>query len=122
MSQKVPLALSSCCNSAEGGLCKNIEGHVLKAWIVVHASQPDYIMARLVFSAFFDVVVTVCLVLLVVKWIYIPWLIDAPMERLVYAIQFAFVVVGSIVVVFRWLTVIFYSPKDVRCLLDFEDF
>ena len=89
---------------------------------MVPASQPDYIMARLVFSAFFDVVVIVCLVLLVVKWIYIPWLLDAPMERLVYAIQFSFMVVGSIVVVFRWLTVVFYSPKDVRCLLDFEDF
>jgi hypothetical protein len=79
-------------------------------------------MARSVFSAFAGMVVTVCLVLLVVKWIYVPWLLDAPMDRLVYAIQFAFMVVGSIVMVFRWLTTIFYFPKDVRCLLDFEDF
>jgi hypothetical protein len=48
--------------------------------------------------------------------------LDAPMDRLVYAIQFAFVVVGSIVVVFRWLTAVFYFPKDVRCFLYFEDF
>jgi hypothetical protein len=73
MSQKVPLALSSCCSSAEDRLCENIEDHVLKAWIVVRASQPDYIMARSVFSAFAGVVVTVCLVLLVVKWIYVPF-------------------------------------------------
>jgi hypothetical protein len=53
ISRNVPLALSCCCNSTEGNklLCHNIGDHILKCWIVVHAFQPDYIIAKSVFSS-----------------------------------------------------------------------
>lgn len=118
-SQKVPSVLSSCC---ENRLCSNIKDHVLRSWIVVRASQPDYIMARSVFSAFAGVVVTVCDVLLVVKWICVALPVHYPFDITVYATHFSFVVVGSIVVVIRWFTAVFYFPKHVGYLLYCEDF
>lgn len=117
-SQKVPSVLSSSC---ENRLCSNIKDHVLRSWIVVRVSQPDYIMARSVFSAFAGVVVTVCDVLLLVKWKHVP-LPHYPFDITVYATHFIFVVVGSIVVVIRWFTAVFYFPKDVGYLLYCEDF
>lgn len=124
MSQKVPSALSCCCsNSAENRLCNNVADHVLKSWIVARASQPDYIMARSVFSAFAGVVVTVCDVLLVllVRWKHVrlpPYRFD----KIVFATQCAFVVMASMVVVFRWFTAVLYFPRDLRRFLYLEDF
>lgn len=71
ISRNVPLALSCCCNSAEGHKlqCHSIGDHILKCWIVVRASQPDYIIARSVFSSFVGLVVTVCIVFFVVDCI-----------------------------------------------------
>eukprot|EP00253_Pinus_taeda_P026426 PITA_26426 len=122
MSQKVPSALYCCCSSsAENRLCENVADHVLKSWIVARASQPDYIMARSVFCAFAGVVVTVCDVLLLVKWKHVP-LPRYALDKTVYAIQSAFVVVGSMVVVFRWFTAVLYFPRDLGCFLYLEDF
>lgn len=122
MSQKVPLALSCCSSSssAKNRLCNNVADHVLKCWIVVRASQPDNIMARSVFCAFAGVVVTVCDVLLIVKWVLLVPLQD--LGRKVFVTQFAFVIVGSIVVVFRWLNAVFYFPKNRGYLLQCEAF
>lgn len=120
MSQKVPPTLSSCCDSGENRLCNNIKDHVLRSWIVVRASQPDYIMARSVFGAFAGVVVTLCDVLLIVKGVFF-YPVD-PVDITVFATQLAFVVVGSIVVVFRWLSAVFYFPKDLGYLLRCEEF
>eukprot|EP00253_Pinus_taeda_P007314 PITA_07314 len=122
MSQKVPSALSCCCSSsAENRLCENVADHVLKSWIVARASQPDYIMARSVFCAFAGVVVTVCDVLLLVKWKHVP-LPPYQEDKAIYAIQCAFVVVGSMVVVFRWFIAVLYFPRDLWCFLYLEDF
>lgn len=119
MSQKVQSVLSSCC---ENGLCSNIKDHVLRSWIVVRASQPDYIMARSVINTFAGVVVAVCDVLLLVKLIYVAFPAHSPFNITVYAAHFTFVLVGSIVVIFRWFTAVFYFPKDVGYLLYCEDF
>ena len=71
MSQKIPLALSCCCNCPEKHDCNNIQIHVLKCFIVTRAAQPDYIIAKSVFSAFAGMVNTVCFLFIVVRWIWI---------------------------------------------------
>ena len=120
MSQKIPLALSCCCNCQEKKHhCNNIQIHVLKCFIVTRASQPYYIIARSVFSAFAGMVNTVCFLFIVVRWIWISkYLIDPPF----FYIQFLFILIGWIVLLFRWFTAVLYFPKNVWCLFHLEDF
>lgn len=120
MSQKIPLALSCCCNCPEKHQCNDIEIHLLKCFIVTRASQADYIIARSVFSAFAGLVNTFCFVLLVVEWI--PHLPKTWFGYVYCIIHFAFILIAWIVVLFRWFRAVMYFPKDVRCLFYLEDF
>jgi hypothetical protein len=123
ISLKVPVALS-CCNSPEKRVCDNIGDHVLKCWIVVRASQPDYVMARSVFSPLAGLVVTVSVVIFVVKWIciHLPRRDYDIVHRITVGIEFAFVLVGWIVILFRWLTAVIYFPRNPYSLFYLEDF
>ena len=122
MSQKIPLALSCCCNFPEKQEC-NIEIHVLKCFIVTRASQPDYIIARSVFSSFACMVNTVCFVFIVIKWIWRLIIIPRHSWKFeYYYIQFVFILLGWTVLLFRWFTAVLYFPKNVWCLFHLEDF
>lgn len=124
ISQKVQLALSCCCNCPEKQECDNIENHVLKCWILCRASRPDYIMARSVFISFAGFLNTVCFVLLVATWGY-TWTALTDEEVITIAafcMQFVFIIMGSIVMLFRWFTAVIYFPRDVRSLFPMEDF
>lgn len=122
-SRKVPLALSCCCDSSEGGKlqCHSIGDHVLKCWIVVRASQPDYIMARSVFSSFVGLVITVCIVFLAVDWIEAPPPLTIS-QVIPLFIQFLFILIGWIIISLRWVTGIMYFSRDLRSLFQWEDF
>lgn len=122
-SQKVPSALS-CCNSHEKRGCDNIGDHVLKCWIVVRASQPDYIMARSVFSSFAGFLVTVSVLTFIVKWkcIHLPRHDYDMVHKITVAIEFAFVLVGWIVIFFRWVIAVMYFPRNPYFLFHLEDF
>lgn len=122
MSEKISLALSCCCNCSEKQDCKDIEIHVLKCFIVTRASQPDYIIARSVLSAFAGMVTTFCIGLLVAKWMWKSLIRNHHTNRVFFYFQFGFILIGWIVVLFRWFTAVLYFPKDVRCLFNFEDF
>lgn len=124
ISRNVPLALSCCCNSAEGNKlqCDSIGDHVFKCWIVARASQPDYIMARSVFSSFVGFVVTVCIVFLAVDWIQFPPQHPYITELIPLVIQFVFILIGWIIIILRWFTSVMYFSRDLRFLFQWEDF
>lgn len=103
--------------------CENTEDHVLKCWIVARVSQPEYIMARSVFSSLAGVIVTMAVVILVVKWGCLrPPLVRGIGHQITFLIQFAFIVLGWIVVSFRWLTAVLYFPRKYEFLRYLEDF
>lgn len=124
ISQKVPLALSCCSNYPEKQECHNIENHVLKCWVVSRASQPDYIMARSVFISFAGLVSTVCFVLLVATcaWEFSLFLTLDIVGYLIYLVRLIFILIGWIVVLYRWFTAVMYFPRGVQRLFDMEDF
>lgn len=124
ISQKVPLALSCCSNYPEKQKCHNIENHVLKCWVVNRASQPDYIMARSVFVSFAGLVSTVCFVLLVAIWAweFSFWLTFNIVGYLIYLVTLIFILIGWIVVLYRWFTAVLYFPRGVQRLFHMEDF
>eukprot|EP00253_Pinus_taeda_P020278 PITA_20278 len=124
ISQKVPLALSCCSNYPEKQKCHNIENHVLKCWVVNRASQPDYIMARSVFVSFAGLVSTVCFVLLVAIWAweFSFWLTFNIVGYVIYLVTLIFILIGWIVVLYRWFTAVLYFPRGVQRLFHMEDF
>lgn len=68
---------------------------------------------------------TVCFVLLVAKWSWLwkKFLEDWPIIYiLIFFMQFVFILIGWIVVLFRWFIAVIYFPKDVRSLFHMEDF
>ena len=123
ISKKVPLAVSYC-SFPEKRLCDNIGDHVLKCWIVVRASQPDYVMARSVFTSLAGLVVTVSGLIFVVKWncIHLPRHNYDMMHRITVGIEFSFVLVGWIVIFFRWVIAVMYFPRNPCFLYYLEDF
>lgn len=124
ISQKVPLALSCCSNYPEKQECHNIENHVLKCWVVNRASQPDYIIARSVFISFAGLVSTVCFVLLVATWAweFSLFLTLDIVGYLIYLVRLIFILIGWIVVLYRWFTAVMYFPRGVQRLFHIEDF
>lgn len=137
INQKVHSLVSSCTN------CGNIGDHVLRCWIVVRCSQPEYIMARSVLSSLTGLLVTVCVILMVVKWSFldnIKWSLFAknhsisacnellrngtflPLNQITFLIQLAFVFIGWVVVSFRWLTAVRCFQRDQGCSFQVEDF
>eukprot|EP00253_Pinus_taeda_P006851 PITA_06851 len=120
MNQKVPSLLSCCHNSCRK--CENIEDHVLKCWIVVRCSQPEYIMARSVLSSLAGVVVTTCV-------IDILYEISSDVAgryfnlySVTFYIQSTFILIGWIAVAIRWLTAVIYFPRYGQCSFQVEDF
>lgn len=120
--QKFLSALSSCSNYPEKHECNSIEDHVLKSWIVVHARQPDYIMARLDFSSLDCFFITLCIVIFVVKWKYVHASTIFKAATPFHIIQFVFIIVGWIIALFRLFTVILYFPRNLCGLFPFEAF
>lgn len=123
INKKVPSLLSCCSNSRRD--CGNIGDHVLKCWIVVRSSQPEYIMARSVLSSFAGLLVTVCVIFIVVKWRYVfndDYKTADPLNKTTFLLQFMFASIGWIVVSVRWLTAVKYFPRDGRSLFQVEDF
>lgn len=103
--------------------CENTENHVLKCWIVARVSQPEYIMARSVFSSLAGVILTIVVLILVVKWACIQLPLDYGIaHKITVFIELAFILVGWMVVSFRWLTVVLYFPRKVEFLRYLEDF
>jgi hypothetical protein len=123
INKKVPSLLSCCSNSRRD--CGNIGDHVLKCWIVVRSSQPEYIMARSVLSSLAGLLVTVCVIAIVVKWRYV-YIDDyetlLPLNKITIILQFIFSFIGWIVVAVRWLAAVKYFPIDGRSLFQVEDF
>jgi hypothetical protein len=103
--------------------CENTENHVLKCWIVARVSQPEYIMARSVFSSLAGVILTIAVLILVVKWACIQLPLDYGIaHKITVFIELAFILVGWMVVSFRWLTAVLYFPRKVEFLRYLEDF
>lgn len=124
ISQKVPLALSCCSNYPENQECHDIEKHVLKCWVVNRACQPDYIMARSVFISFAGLVSTVCFVLLIATWAreFSFFLTFDIVGYLIYLVRLIFILIGWIVVLYRWFTAVMYFPRGIQGLFHMEDF
>lgn len=123
VNQKVPSLVSCCSNSRRK--CGNIGDHVLKCWIVVRCSQPEYIMARSVLTSLAGLLVTVCFTLMVVEWgLYYNDLYKEvnPLIQETFVIQFAFVLIGWIAVAIRWLSDVVYFPRYGLCSFQMEDF
>lgn len=122
INKKLHSKVSTCRN------CGNIGDHVLRCWILVRCSQPEYIMARSVLSSLAGLLVTVCVILMVVKWSLLGQIdFDGSdtllqLNEITFLIQFAFVLVGWMVVSFRWLTAVIYFPIDRSSLVQVEDF
>ena len=111
MNQKVPSLLSCCSNSCRD--CGNIGDHVLKCWIVVRCSQPEYIMARSVVSSLAGMVVTVCVLQIASEGIlfYNSAQQFIVLNRTTSFVQSAFILIGRIAVTIRRLTTVIYFPN-----------
>eukprot|EP00253_Pinus_taeda_P033465 PITA_33465 len=122
MNQKVPSLLSCCPNSCRD--CKNIEDHVLKCWIVVRCSQPEYIMARSVLSSLAGVVVTACVIQFFIEFCFFYYDVEqfVVLNEATLLVQFLFILMAWIVVAFRWITAVIYFPRYGKRPFQVEDF
>jgi len=123
MNAKVPPLLECCSSSSRK--CGNIGDHVLRCWIVVRCSQPEYIMARSVLSSFASLLVTVCFIVFSVKWgcvFHYDFMELNLLQETTFLLQFFFVLIGWIGVSVRWLTAVAYFPIDGGRLFQVEDF
>nr|ABK26474.1 unknown [Picea sitchensis] len=110
LSQRIPLALS-CCDPFEKRECNDVKDHAIKCWIVVRASQPDYVLARSQLTGFGGLTVTVCVVISIIKWRCVRLtdhgsVIPAKKRTLtqfVIVSQLAIVLIGCIIIFIRYI-------------------
>lgn len=110
LSQRIPLALS-CCDPFEKRECNDVKDHAIKCWIVVRASQPDYVLARSQLTGFGGLTVTVCVVISIIKWRCVRLtdhgsVIPAKKRTLTQFVivgQLAIVLIGCIIIFIRYL-------------------
>lgn len=110
LSQRIPLALS-CCDPFEKRECNDVKDHAIKCWIVVRASQPDYVLARSQLTGFGGLTVTVCVVISIIKWRCVRLtdhgsVIPAKKRTLTQFVivgQLAIVLIGCIIIFIRYI-------------------
>lgn len=114
MSHNISRALLCCYKSCGKGRCESPGDHVLKCWIVARVCQPDYVMARSDMTTFAGLLITVCLGILIVDWKLVQFTDYkeklTQMSKAALVVQFVFVLLVSIVVLIRSLSVIMYYP------------
>ncbi|GLJ14470.1 hypothetical protein SUGI_0234000 [Cryptomeria japonica] len=129
LSQRISAALST--EKTEKNSWKWIEEEVFKSWILARSCRPEYVISRSVLSSGAGMVVTFRIILSLLKFSFVQYksvvllrdgLDGLRKARLVF--QYGFVLVGWIVVCWRWITAIVYFPrlKHTRRFFVVEDF
>ena len=88
------------------GSWEEVEEQVLRSWITALTSQPEYIIARSIFSASTGFLVTVCVVLFALASLSHPHPLGTGLIVLIS--QWSFISVGWVIVCWRWVTAVVY--------------
>ncbi|GLJ06594.1 hypothetical protein SUGI_0042710 [Cryptomeria japonica] len=118
LKQRISSVIKQSRQKNESKTMNEIEGEVLKSWLVCRAGQPEYVIARSVLISSTGLVVTACVVLLVAKALYLRSFnflhyddgLDC-LRHITFVLQCVFVLLGWFVIFYRWLMAVLYFPK-----------
>ncbi|GLJ07996.1 hypothetical protein SUGI_0079260 [Cryptomeria japonica] len=112
LSRRIPHSLSEDKYSIDEDKSENVEEaqkrfeyEILRTWVVTRVCQPEYVIARSMFSAATGGIVTCCVALFVVKVILLRSLVNrVPL----FSLQCVFILIGWTFIFYRWWTSVIY--------------
>ncbi|XP_057854918.2 uncharacterized protein LOC131064696 [Cryptomeria japonica] len=116
VSHKIPLILSNSpsqintiAHSYSESFWERVEDQVVKSWIAVCTSNPQYIIARSILSSSVALAITVCNAILVFEVVRTKFKVSIHM-----IFHWLVIVLGSTVIYWRWITAVVFCPRTVE--------